>query len=254
MDIILKILTELFYVVKDDFCVECTIDSQKTAMVNVKLMISEENDSQVFLIVECDDSQLVDYVDGKIIKKIAVKFRKNEYHRAEMDRNTTLLIVCKHEIGKIDLSSKVKIEDDPYYFKKYVFSYDEVGLENAKIWLQENMQRDSRVALIQEYITNTNHFAKYKENHQNESIYTFFMELVTKLHCFPMKPAESENIRSVKEFLDDELELLRNKNRNPIDIDKNKLDSFIEANIDFDNTEEVCSKWKSILMVESEEN
>ena len=83
-------------------------------------MISAENDSQVFLVIECDDSQLADYVDGKIIKEIAVNFRKNEHHRAEMDRNTTLLLVCKHDIDTIDSSSKVKIEDDPYYFKKYV--------------------------------------------------------------------------------------------------------------------------------------
>lgn len=34
------------------------------------------------------------YVDGKIIKELAVKFRKNKHHRAEMDRNTTLLFWC----------------------------------------------------------------------------------------------------------------------------------------------------------------
>ena len=254
MDIILKVLMELFFIAKDEFCVECIIDSQKTMMVNVKILISEKNESQVYLVIECDDSQLVDYVDGNIIKEIAVKFRKNEYHRAEMDRNTALLFVCKHDIGTIALSSKVKIEDDPYYFKKYVFSYDEVALENAKTWLQENSQRGSMISLIQEYITDTNHFAKYKENHQNESTYAFFIELVTKLHCFPMKTAESKNIKSVKDFLDDELEMLRNKPRKPIIIEKDKLDSFIESDIDFDNIDDVCSKWNSILMMESEEN
>ena len=254
MEIIIKVLTELLFTARDEFSVECIIEPQKIVLINVKIMVSEENDSQVFLVIECDDSQLVDYVDGKIVKEIAVKFRKNEYHRAEMDRNTTLLLVSKHEIGTIDLSSKVKIEDDPYYFKKYVFSYDEVGFENAKRWLQENSQRESVISLIQEYITDTEHFAKYKENHQNEATYTFFMELVTKLHCFPMKTAESKRIKSVDDYLDDELQMLRSKSKKPIIIDKDKIDSLVESDIDFDNVDEVFSKWSSILLNESEEN
>ena len=47
--------------------------------------------------------------------------------------------------------------------------------------------RDSKntiVALIQEYITDTGKFARYKENCVNEPIYSYFMELVTKIHCF----------------------------------------------------------------------
>ena len=105
-----------------------------------------------------------------------------------MDRNTSLLIVSKHLANEeIDTSSKVKIEDDPYYFKKYVFSYDDIGLENANNWVSENIQNKTTVSVIQDYITNTEQFAKYKENNINEPIYTFFIELVTKLHCFPMK-------------------------------------------------------------------
>jgi len=252
MDIILNVLEELFFKVRDEFCVECKIDMEKSILTNVRMLISEKNDSQVFLMIECDDAQLVDYVDGKVIKEIAVKFRKNKYHRAEMDRNTTLLLVSKHAIDAIDSSSKVKIEDDPYYFKKYVFSYNEIELENAKNWLKENVQKESVVSLIQGYITDTEHFARYKENYHNEAVYAFFMELVTKLHCFPMKTVETKNIKSVRNYLQEEIAILRNKPRNPINIDLNTIESFIESDVNCDNTDEICERWKALLMKGSE--
>lgn len=253
MDIIIQVLKELLFTYKEVFWVECDIDNRKNIVVNVKVMISEENASQVFLLIECDNSQLADYVDGEIIKEIAVKFRRNEYHRAEMDRNTTLILVCKNVKDTIDLSSKIKIEDDPYYFKKYVFSYDEAGAESAKIWLEENIKRGSVISLIQEYISDTGRFARYKEKNQKEVTYTFFMELVTKVHCFPMKAGNTKNIRSVNEFLYDEIKALRNKNRKPINIDLEIMKSFVESDIDFDSVDEVCSKWNSLHLKESEE-
>ena len=252
MDIIIKVLEELFFFVRDEFSLECNYNSQKSISVNVKIMISDENDSQVFLVIECDDSQLVNYVDGKIIKELAVKFRKNKHHRAEMDRNTTLLLVCKHVIDTIDSSSKVKIEDDPYYFRKYVFSYDEIGQENAKNWLKENSQKGSVIPLIQEYIMDTNRFARYKENYQNEVAYAFFMELVTKLHCFPMRITESKNIKTVKDYLQDEIIELRNKPKKPIDIDSDKIENFIVSGVDCDNLDDICEKWNSLFKEGSE--
>lgn len=56
------------------------------------------------------------------------------------------------------------------------------------------------VSLIQDYITDTGQFAKYKENNTDEPIYTFFIELVTKLHCFPMKTAETKILQRLLHF------------------------------------------------------
>ena len=70
----------------------------------------------------CENAQLKNIVDGMLIKEMAFQFRKKEYHRAEKDRNTALLIVSKHSTDEdVNFSSKVKIEDDPYYFKNMYF-------------------------------------------------------------------------------------------------------------------------------------
>ena len=58
-----------------------------------------------------------------------------------------------------------------------------------------------------------------------------------------MRTADTKNIRSVKDLLDDEVNMLRNKPKKPIFIDLERLDAFIESNIDFENSDEVFLKW-----------
>lgn len=156
MNIILNVFKELNFVSVDEFIVEHKINDKSVMQVVVNVMVSNENDSQVFLVINCDNKLLHYVVEGALVKEIALQFRRKEYHRAEMDRNTSLYIISRHEVDEdVDASSKVKIEDDPFYFKKYVFSYDEVGLENATAWITENSSKNTIVALIQEYITDT---------------------------------------------------------------------------------------------------
>lgn len=181
-----------------------------------------------------------------------VSFQNCRYD--ELKCNFMALSINKHSTDEdVDFSSKVKIEDDPYYFKKYVFSYDEIGLENANNWLIENVQKETTISLIQDYITDTRQFAKYKENNINEPIYTFFIELVTKLHCFPMKTAETKNINSIDYFLKNELEKLRAKPRKSIDINQSGVETFVDMDIDYGNIKEVCEKWNFIFNSESED-
>ena len=254
MNIILDVFKELHFILTDEFLVEYVINENNSMVVHVNVLVSNENDSQVFLMICCENEQLKNIVDGMLVKEMAFQFRKKEYHRAEMDRNTSLLIVSKYFVDEnVDTASKVKIEDDPYYFKKYVFSYNEIGLENANSWLTENVQKGTTVALIQDYITDTKKFAKYKKNCLNEPIYTFFIELVTKLHCFPMKTAETKDIKSIDSFLADELDILRTKQKKPIDIDQRGIETFVDLDIDYENVNDVCEKWNLIFGLESEE-
>ena len=252
MEILLKVLKELNFDFREKFNVYCNLSDDRKMTVSVNLLISNKNNTQTFLVINCDNSQLADYVDGEIIKQIASKFRKRECHRADMDKNTSLLLVCKYQDDMVDTSSKIIIEDDPYYFKKYVFSYNEKELESAACWLKQNEGKGSIISLVQDYITDTSNISKYKENYLNEPIYAFFIELVTKLHCFPMKAAESKNIKTVNDYLKKELDDLRNKPRRPVDIDSKRVESFIELKMDITSVDDVCQKWNLLLEEGSE--
>lgn len=254
MNIVFEVFKELNYVSEGEFVVEYKINASNIMQVTINTFISKENDSQVFLIVNCDNGVLKYIVEGSLVKEIALQFRKKEFHRAEMDRNTSLLIISKHDADEgVDTSSKVKIEDDPYYFKKYVFSYDEVGLENATAWINEKKGKGTLVALIQGYITDTERFARYKENCTNEPIYTYFIELVTKIHCFPMQIVETKDINSTNYFLNQEIDKVRTRSKNPVNIDKIKIIEFVEKEIDYSDIESVCNCWNELIRAESED-
>lgn len=254
MNIVLEVFKELNYDAVDEFIVEHSLDEKSIMQVNVKVLIPKHNNSQVFLVVNSSNDKLKNYIEGGLIKEIALQFRKKEYHRAEMDRNTSFLIISEHKVGEeVDISSKVKIEDDPYYFKKYVFTYDEVGLENATSWIKGNDSKDSLITLILGYITDTEKFAKYKENYINEPIYSYFIELVTKIHCFPMKIVETKNINSIEFFLDKEIDKASTRSRKPVNIESTRITDFIKENVDYSNIEDVCNCWNGLIKTESED-
>lgn len=246
MNIVFDVLEELMYITKEEFEVAYESEGEEKNVV-VTPFVSKENASQVFLTLSCKNAFLVDLVNGDLVKEIAFQFRRKDYHKAEMDRNSTLLILSERDVDEaIDTSAKVKIEDDPYYFKKYVFSFDGISKKHTETWIEQNKKSNSTVVLIQNYITNTSNFTRYKVNNQNEPIYTYLIELITKIPSFPMKTAESQDLRSVEQYLDDAIESLKNGKKSIV-IKRPVLDKLVDTDItDFD-TEKICELWKQNL-------
>ena len=234
MNIFYDLLIELGYAAQDTFTV--TYGDRNTINV-VAPFVSVDYKSQVYLVVTCVNSQLDEIVTTNYIKAIAQKFRVRPFHTGEMDRNTTLLVLSPHKTSEnINTSAKVKIEDDPYYFKKYVLSFDELEKVKAENWLNEELEKSkSIVSSIQEYIGSTTRFDAYKRNHKNEEVYAFLVELVTKVPNFPMRIIDQKEIHSVDYYLKEELDKLRKKRQTPIDVDTKMMERLID--MDIKNTE-----------------
>lgn len=246
MNIIYNVLEELLYLADEEFMVtyQCADEIKK---VPVHPFISKENASQVFLVLELKNEYLSDVVDGTLVKELAIQFRKKKYHRAEMDRNTTLLIMSEYRNdGEINKVEKVKIEDDPYYFKKYVFSFNEIERKNAEMWLQMGEIESQLVEKIQNYITNTENFRRYKANNQNEPIYAYFIELITKIPCFPMKKVEAIGLKTIEQHLDEEIIELK-KSKKPLEVNKQKIEKFMYVNLDEMSIKDICNEWNTLL-------
>lgn len=246
MKIIYEVLEELRYFANEEFEVtyQCLDENKKLC---VYPFISEENVSQVFLVLKLKDEDLKDVVDGTLVKEIAVQFRRKIYHRAEMDRNTTLLIISEYvNGGEISKDEKVKIEDDPYYFKKYVFSYNEIERKNAEIWIEKDENNNRLIEKIQNYITDTKKFGRYKADNKNEPIYAYFVELITKIPIFPMKKVETKGIKTIEQYLDEEIDKFANLKK-PLEINKVVLESFLQLNLDEIDVKNICNEWKRLL-------
>ena len=142
--------------------------------------------------------------------------------------------------------AKVQIEDDPYYFKKYVFSYSTLEEKRAEEYIQDlknaSEEKFSFVKAVQSYLSDAKTFLSYKTNHSNQPTYTYFSELATKMPIFPLQIAAVNQIKSVAAFLSEELAVEASPNINA-------LDKLLELNLDFkeESADSILSHWNSIV-------
>lgn len=235
MNIIYDLLEELGYAAQNSF----DAVYNKTKTINVRPFISTEYKSQVYLVVFCLNSQLDEIINTDYVKGIAQKFRILPFHFGEMDRNTSLLILSQYRADEnVNTSAKVKIEDDPYYFKKYVLSYNDIAENKTAMWIKSCGEDASVVSSIQEYIGNISKFEAYKLNHQNALVYSYLTEIVTKIPNFPMRIIDQKGINTVDFFLQEELDKLRSK-RNPINIDVQQIERLMKMDLDAMEPEDI---------------
>jgi len=246
MKLLYEILNELNYVSKDSFSFSCFISGMEKSY-NAMPFASEDYSSQVYLVVQVSNTELANVLGSDFLITLAKVFRKQNFHRSDMDKNTTLLIECVREQEEsVDHISKVQIEDDPYYFKKYVFSYSTLEERRATEYIQTqkaaSVENFSYIKEIQSYLSNADTFTSYKANHTNQPTYAFFCELVTKVPIFPLRIAAVNEIKPVEDFLHEELEKMPSTDINALDQLLNLVADFKEASV-----ESVLSCWRSVI-------
>lgn len=209
MNILFELLNELKYQTKEPFTFDISSDGNKTSKA-VTPFISVEYPCQTYLVIEVENQDL-SKVNNDYLKSLALAFRKADFHESDMDKNTTLVITsARPDTESLNSDAKVKIEDDPYYFKKYVFSYTSASERLATIFLEHRKAECacefSYVYEILDYLMNAEEFGKYKDTKNELSTYSYFVELATKIPAFPLNIKNSEEIKSVSEFLKEQLD------------------------------------------------
>ena len=154
------------------------------------------------------------------IIEIANFFRENDIYLPDMDKNTSLVYCVKNDINseKLDVL-KIKIEDDPFYFKKYVFAYSEAEADELKKLCKQHKQTPNE--LIQSYILNANNFGKFKKKASNEKVYRLVSELLIKIPVIPINFKTQGQIKSVPDYMQE----IQKCNDDEI----GKLDSIIQT-------------------------
>jgi hypothetical protein len=182
---------------------------------SIDILKNKEVGSQIFLVLSILESRMLEIdVTGEFLIEIADAFRESEVYMPEMDKNTSLVYCVEKDVdsNKTDIL-KVAIEDDPYYFKKYVFTYSLA--EVSKFTALCKQYNESANDFIQKYILNTENFSRFKKNADNEDIYRMVSELVIKLPVVPIKFIKQQEINTISDYMkdikkgsDDEIEKL----------------------------------------------
>ena len=243
MNILFELLNELKYQTKESFTSDITLDDNKISIV-VTPFVSVEYPCQTYLVIDAEN-QTLSKVNNDYLKALALAFRKADFHESDMDKNTTLVITsARPDTEPLNSDAKVKIEDDPYYFKKYVFSYTSASERLAISFLEhkktECTNEFSYVNEVLNYLMNAEEFGKYKDAKDELSTYSYFVELATKIPALPLNIRNSEEIKSVSEFLSEQL--------NGKDVDTEHLDVLAFSGIDFHeaSVESILAKYDEI--------
>lgn len=243
MNILYELLNELKYQTKESFTFDVTLDDNKASII-VTPFVSVEYPCQTYLVIEAENKAL-SKVNNDYLKALALAFRKADFHESDMDKNTTLVITsARPDTESLNSDAKVKIEDDPYYFKKYVFSYTSASERLATSFLEHNKtecaNEFSYVNEVLNYLMNAEEFGKYKDAKDELSTYSYFVELATKIPAFPLNIRNSEEIKSVSEFLSEQLD--------GKDVNTEHLDFLAFSDLDFIETsvESILAKYDEI--------
>ena len=204
-------------------------------MYSLNIFQHKKIESHIFIVLQILESQLVAQDNHKdLVIEIANYFRENDIYVPDMDKNTSLIYCVKRDINSDKLDElKVKIEDDPFYFKKYVFVYNDAQADEFKKLCMQYGQTASK--LLQTYILDSENFNKFKKNGDNEKIYKLVSELFIKIPIIPINFETNGEIKSVSEYMLD----IKKCNDDELD----RLDNIIETlNSPQENMEQLVNK------------
>ena len=179
-----------------------------------------EEDSKRFLIVyETESLRNVDYYNNKIQEIVPNELKVEP----AFERNSDFIILFKIE-NLSDFNEHeqkiLSIEEDPYFFKKYVLYYSNEEL---------NLVNDIDISELKKTIFDRDLFNKYKQHPNFPSLYSFAARFFIKLP-FLRVPVSEEKMPSIEVMLDENL-----KDKHLFEFD-NKLALLIESkNNDLDD-------------------
>lgn len=266
MNMIRDLLTERGFSERQAFGITYQAEKMKWEH-RVTPFVSNFDSREGYLLVSVGGRELPHLLKGDFLTLIMEALGKQEFYSAELDRNITLLLLCKLEKDEqIDHEARVRIEDDPYYFKKYVFVYTEQEEAVAQVYVEN--QEGTLADIVRGYLMNTERFAGYKEKaaeerkKENEKkpakggkkvkaeeepelgekdreylAYKFFVELATKVTVMPIHPRGKVEIHLMEEFWQEALR------KTPV-ADLAAVESILE--MDTDDLDEALVKWNDL--------
>lgn len=201
--------------------------------------VSEQYPDDAYLLVSIQPAELLHTLDNSFMSALAISFRKQMFHKSAMDRNTTLLLSCLCNTGEqINHDLRVQLEDDPYYFKKYVFAYTAADETAAEQYVAENShEEETLIDTIRGCLLNSTMFAAYKGNDPAQRAYVYFVELATKVTVLPIRPNSGGTIETVQAIWQAELQKTQA-------INLEALESVLE--LDADKPDEMLARWRNL--------
>ncbi len=162
---------------------------------------------EFFFIASINEKQFLKIDDKKYFGNILNILKENEFYHAEMNKNTSFLLLVEEDNNssfKEAIKSKaIQIEENPYYFKKYVLEYKKVHVEKLyKLLIDDNMGVNQKV---EEILLSGEEFRNYKLNTGNFPEYELLMRIMMKIPIISLEIPDNSKVESVTSRVTSEL-------------------------------------------------
>ncbi|MGE6489192.1 ABC-three component system middle component 1 [Paenisporosarcina sp. NPDC076898] len=142
-----------------------------------------QNDSVNFYLVVF----LTEISEDFLINKVPDYYNKikslDEGYDERIDKNLSMLVCLKQSDRSKDkiMDLIFEIEEDPYYFKKYVISYSQKELENLSSLFNE--EEKSSNMILNDIVNNSSLFSKFKNSNEGSEaeLYDISSKLLIKV-------------------------------------------------------------------------
>ncbi|WNF23154.1 ABC-three component system middle component 1 [Mesobacillus jeotgali] len=111
-----------------------------------------------------------------------------------MDKNLSLLICLNREteLSELERNREIfQVEEDPYFFKKYVFTYTKKQANELSEMLQKHKTKSTK-EIINNIINNKDDFIELKNHPQKNTIYNLCSKLMIKIPFLILERGEEQ--------------------------------------------------------------
>lgn len=159
--------------------------------IDYKIYSLKENDNFLIVITKDDLSKILDEQINLFVKC------KQAVNQPEFDKNANLLVLNKVvTIDSVKKDDFLKIEEDPYYFKKSIIYYTEQELNKLNETIGEfDVLEFIEISILKEEVfeQHKNHFDK---NHYQSLLY----RIAHKLPFIKINISHADNLKSLEEI------------------------------------------------------
>lgn len=183
------------------------VDSLKNVIFTYR-----KNDAKIefFVIASIDQKLFVSIDENKLFSEISKAIKNTSSYTAEVDKNTSLVLcVAKdNKLKSLDALEKKELqtEENPYFFKKYVLSYDEkIVQELFGEVLKTYNESSSFTKYIENIVTNPERFRNYKLNLVNNEDYMLLSKIIMKVPIIPVKVPDNQSIKPLASMIQENI-------------------------------------------------
>lgn len=169
----------------------------------LRLFTIDNGSAQVFLIADISENDLLN-LKPESFSFMMDQFENSDYYERDMRKNTSLVLTVQrnnHEDQTEFERKRLEIEDDPYFFKKYILSYytGDVDKFNSAF---KNSSMVSCKEFIQAYMMDPENFTKFRNSPCNEPAYRLVCEIFIKIPPLAIPQLAAAELKPVMGYFD----------------------------------------------------